>query len=78
MLQPKHVYPTRDATLAHFRESRVLTMKVAGREDLRRHSMKNQLLGEMDAHQWMLYLSGHTLRHVAQMEEVKASAGYPK
>jgi len=78
MLQPKHVYPTRDATLAHFTESRVLTMKMAGREDLRRYSMKNQLLGDMDAHQWMLYLSGHTLRHVAQIEEVKASAGYPK
>jgi hypothetical protein len=78
MLQPKHVYPTRDANLAHFRESRELTMKLAGREDLRRYSMKNQLLGDMDAHQWMLYLSGHTLRHVAQIEEVKASAGYPK
>ncbi len=78
MLQPKHVYPTRDATLAHFRESRELTTRLAGREDLRRYSMKNQLLGDMDAHQWMLYLSGHTLRHVAQIEEVKASNGYPK
>jgi hypothetical protein len=78
MLQPKHIYPTRDATLAHFTENRVSTMKIAGRDDLRRYSMKNQLLGDMDAHQWMLYLSGHTLRHVAQIEEVKASAGYPK
>lgn len=78
MLQPKNSFGSLQGTIAHFRESRAKSLKLAERNDLRRYSMPNQLLGEMDAHQWMLYLSGHVLRHVAQMEEVKASAGYPK
>jgi len=78
MLQPKNSFGSLQGAVAHFRESRAKSVKLTERNDLRRYSMPNQLLGEMDAHQWMLYLSGHVLRHVAQMEEVKASAGYPR
>jgi hypothetical protein len=34
-------------------------------------------LGDLDGYQWLLLLASHTDRHVAQMEEVKAQAGYP-
>jgi hypothetical protein len=32
----------------------------------------------MDAYQWLLFLSGHTMRHTAQIREVKAGAAFPK
>jgi hypothetical protein len=34
-------------------------------------------LGDLDAYQWLLLLASHTGRHVAQIEEVKRSSGYP-
>jgi hypothetical protein len=32
----------------------------------------------MDAYQWLLFLCAHTERHLAQIREVKANAGFPK
>jgi hypothetical protein len=32
----------------------------------------------IDAYQWLLFLCAHTERHLAQIREVKASAGFPK
>lgn len=32
----------------------------------------------VDAYQLILFMSGHTMRHTAQIEEVKADANYPK
>lgn len=32
----------------------------------------------MDAYQLILFMAGHTTRHTAQIEEVKADANYPK
>lgn len=34
--------------------------------------------GSMDAYQTIMFMSGHTLRHTAQIEEVKANPGFPK
>lgn len=31
----------------------------------------------LDGYQWILLLSGHAARHTAQIDEVKAVAGYP-
>lgn len=33
--------------------------------------------GKVDAYQVILFMSGHTRRHVSQIEEIIASAGYP-
>jgi hypothetical protein len=33
---------------------------------------------KMDAYQVIVFMSGHTLRHTAQIEEVKADANFPK
>ena len=32
----------------------------------------------MDTYQWMLLVAGHSKRHTLQIEEVKASPGFPK
>lgn len=46
-------------------------------ETLRDH-VTDTPLGAIDAYQLLLFISAHTNRHVAQMEEVKAAPGYPK
>jgi hypothetical protein len=32
----------------------------------------------MDLYQWCLMISTHAQRHILQIREIKASAGYPK
>ena len=34
--------------------------------------------GKLDAHEWMLFMAGHTARHIKQIEEVKADPNFPK
>ena len=46
-------------------------------DDLHGHSAPHPVFKMLDGYQWVLLLSGHSARHTAQIEEVKASAGYP-
>jgi hypothetical protein len=34
--------------------------------------------GPLDAYQWLLLISGHTERHLAQILEVKADPNFPR
>ena len=78
-LQPTRRFATPEATLQKFDESRTKTIALANsRSDLREHAAPHPVFKELDAHQWLLYLSGHTMRHTAQIQEVKAAAGFPK
>ena len=45
---------------------------------LRNSTALHPAFGQIDAQQWVLFLSGHTARHVAQIEEVKADPKFPK
>jgi DinB superfamily len=49
-------------------------------EDLRDHIYDHPVpaIGSMDAYQWVLFMSGHTRRHVLQILEVKADPNFPK
>lgn len=44
--------------------------------ELRDH-IEDSPFGPVDAYQSFLFIAGHTERHVAQIEEVKASEGFP-
>ncbi len=46
-------------------------------DDLRGHGAPHPVFKMLDGYQWVLLLSGHSARHTAQIEEVKAGAGYP-
>jgi hypothetical protein len=59
----------RDRNIAYVRETK---------DDLRTHSSSDTPFGTMDAYQVLVLMAAHTLRHTAQIQEVKASAGYPK
>jgi hypothetical protein len=78
-LKPTGQFGTPETALAKFQESRKETIALAkSRDDLREHAIPHPALKELDAYQWLLYLSGHTMRHTAQIHEVKANAGFPK
>jgi hypothetical protein len=78
-LAPSRKFPTPQAALQHFQESRRKTVALAGgRDDLRERARPHPAFEELDAYQWLLFLSGHTMRHTAQIREVKADPGFPK
>lgn len=78
-LQPTRQFSTPEAALEKFRENREKTIALAkSRDDLRDHAGPHPAFKELDAYQWLLYLSGHTMRHTAQLQEVKTNAGFPK
>ena len=79
MLKPSHRWATRDALTKDFLAARENTMTYARTttDDLHGHGAPHPVFKMLDGYQWLLLLSGHSARHVAQIEEVKASASYP-
>lgn len=78
-LRPTHRWGTREALTKDFLAARQKTIDyVKSTDDLRAHAVPHPALkAEVDGHQWVLYLAGHSARHTAQLNEVKTSAGYP-
>lgn len=77
-LQPTGRWDTLKQTLKEFDAARARTLALVKtqRHELRSHFAKFGPL-EMDAHQWLLSLAGHSERHTAQINEVKADANFP-
>lgn len=80
ILRPTGKFPTGAAAVQAFLKQRGANMAFlqSTELDLRHHEYPHMALGPLDGYQWVLFLSGHTERHVEQMEEVKASPGYPR
>jgi hypothetical protein len=79
MLKPTNRWATRDALAKDFLAARekTATYVKTTTDDLHGHSAPHPVFKMLDGYQWVLLLSGHSARHTAQIEEVKASAGYP-
>jgi hypothetical protein len=77
--QPKGRYATKAEVLAAFRERRDATIRyVEQTEDDLRGRMFAGAAGEMDLYEFLLVISAHTERHLAQMKEVMESPGFPR
>ena len=77
-LVPKGSFASRAALIEAFKASRAKLLALAGgTTDLRAHAAAGPPLGEMDTYQVILFQSAHTERHTKQIDEVKATAGYP-
>jgi hypothetical protein len=65
--------------VAEFSKTRQRTTEFAAtiQADLRSYFHAHGALGELDCYQWLLVLSLHGSRHAQQIEEIKASAGFP-
>jgi len=79
-LQPKRVFADAAAVKKAFSEKRERNIAYvrSTQDDLRNHSTVGSQFGTTDAYQYLLGIAGHTERHTLQINEVKASAGYPK
>ena len=84
---PEPVRPSKQSTsaeaqqgLAQFLSSRGRTIDFVKttQEDLRGHCIDSAFLKCMDTYQWILMLSAHSERHLAQLLEVKADPNFPK
>ena len=77
-LVPKGSYASKAALIEAFKAARAKMLALAGgATDLRAHAASGPPLGEMDTYQVLLFQSAHTERHTKQIDEVKATAGYP-
>jgi hypothetical protein len=80
MLKPSGKFPTPASAVTQFMEKRGRSIEFARttQEDLRGRVQKNQLFGDVDAYQFLLFMAAHSSRHTAQLNEVKTDANYPK
>ena len=79
VMQPRRAMP-REELLSRFIDQRARVLKYARETDapLKAHTAANPFFGSLNAHQWLLYIPLHHLRHNQQIAEVKASAAYPR
>jgi hypothetical protein len=78
--EPKHAtWATKEEAISFLkgeREKHIAFMNESA-ADFRNHIAEQGPMGPMDVYQIVLLLSQHTVRHTKQIEEVKASPGYP-
>ena len=74
---PKGAYPGASASLAAFRKLRATMLEAArtSQDDFRGRPLVG---GNQDVYQWFLMISTHAQRHILQIREIKANAGYPR
>lgn len=78
-IQPKQRLGTRAQVMAAFRERRANTIAYAQKtQDDLRSRVGESPLGPLDGYQWLLFVPAHNERHLGQIREVKADAGFPK
>jgi hypothetical protein len=72
-------FSSAEAALDNFKTNRQNLIKYVKTttEDVRSHTTKLPF-GTVDVYQLMLGISGHTARHTAQIEEIKADPNYPR
>jgi hypothetical protein len=65
--------------LGEFQVRRAATIAFAEstQADLRGHFFAHITFGDLDCYQWLVVMGQHTLRHVAQIEEIIRSAEFP-
>lgn len=78
-LKPTNRFGSPDAAIQHFLESRAKTEEfLKATPDLRGHAVDAPGGNtKWDAYEFVLLIGAHSERHTKQIEEVKASPGYP-
>ena len=78
-VRPNGRWKTREDLLASFEKTRAATVEYVknNKADLRGTFVQSPM-GTIDSFQGILFLTGHSERHLAQLKEVKADPKYPK
>ncbi|NOT61833.1 MAG: DinB family protein [Acidobacteria bacterium] len=73
---------TRAEVMAQFKANRAATRKLIAntKAEVHAHTQDHPepTFGTLSAYQWLVFTALHNLRHNLQIEEVKASPGFPK
>lgn len=78
-LKPVDKYGSPEGSKKHFFESRATTEEfLKNTPDLRQHAMAGKAGIPWDGYEWILLIAAHSERHTKQIEEVKATPGFPK
>jgi hypothetical protein len=78
-LKPTNRFGSPDASLKHFTDSRTTTEGYLNNTPgLRDHAIMSPLGKDLDAYEWILFISAHSARHTKQINEVKADPNFPK
>lgn len=80
MLKPTNRFASQAELVKAFNASRDKTIAYVNtsQDDLRSHFGPHPVLKDLDAYQWMFLIAGHSARHTAQINEVKADPNFPK
>ena len=79
-MKPENIkFVSTEEALAAFKLSRdkLINFMESTQDDMREHVVEFPF-GSYDAYQLVLFIAAHSNRHTQQIEEVKASAGYPE
>ncbi len=81
-LDPRKRPMAAEESVKQFLETRAKTINYikTTKDDLRDHFQDHPVpaIGTLDGYQWLLFISGHSRRHTAQILEVKADPNFPK
>lgn len=77
-LEPKNSYESYTAAMADLKAERKKNIKYVKKtgDDLRNHFFDFPF-GKVDSYQIIIFMSGHTVRHTKQIEEVLANEAFP-
>ncbi|QNL50206.1 DinB family protein [Olivibacter sp. SDN3] len=81
MLRPQSNTYNLKNELAVLEKERNITLDLINdtpEEELRNHITITPAKEYTDAYRFLLYIAGHSLRHTAQIEEIKKASGFPK
>jgi len=79
VVRPSGRWADRDELLSELQKTRAVTVAFVAETEarLRDHFFPHISLGDLDCYQWLVVLGQHTLRHVFQIEEIKADPAFP-
>jgi hypothetical protein len=78
-IRPKQALSRADL-MARYAEQRTRALAYVRDTDrpVKAHTAPNPFFGDLNVHQWLLYIPLHNERHNQQIAEVKTSPGYPR
>ena len=77
--EPTGKFGSYDATVKEFKTQRIENIRyIANTQDDLRNHYAELSFGILDSYQMLLFISGHTERHILQMKEVMANENFPK
>jgi len=79
IVRPTNRYSDPLKIIEEFRNTRAQTMAFATETQapLRDHFFPHIAFGDLDGYQWLLVIAQHTVRHAAQVQQIKADPAFP-